>query len=236
MELTVLLPTYNERGSLELLHVRLEQAASAWSSEILVVDDESPDGTGAWVRARAAEGRWRLLERHGRRGLASAVIEGFAEARGEIVVVMDADGSHPPERLAGLVEPIRSGQAEMTLGSRHVAGGSDAGLRGVRRLISWGATTLARPLAHVRDPMSGFFAVDRRILGRAALAPIGYKIALEVLVKCGPKPVLEVPFSFAPRLAGESKLGGGEMVRYLRHLGRLYRWRLSRAGRASRTR
>lgn len=236
MELTVLLPTYNERGSLELLYPRLEKAAAAWDSELLVVDDESPDGTGAWVRARAADGPWRLIERHGRRGLASAVLEGFAGARGRVIVVMDADGSHPPERLAGLVEPIRAGRAEMTLGSRHVVGGNDEGLRGVRRLISWGATTLARPLAHVSDPMSGFFAVDRRILDRAPLAPIGYKIALEVLVKCGPKPVLEVPFRFAPRLAGESKLGGGEMVRYLRHLARLYRWRLSRAGRASRTR
>jgi dolichol-phosphate mannosyltransferase len=236
VELTVLLPTYNERASLELLAVRLESACRAWSSEILVVDDHSPDGTSDWVRGKSAGGLWRVLERPGRAGLASAVIDGFAVSTGAVVVVMDADGSHPPERLAALVEPIRAGSAEMTLGSRHVAGGSDAGLRGVRRLISAGATLLARPLAHVSDPMSGFFALDRRILARAPLAPIGYKIGLELLVKCRPKPVLEIPFDFAPRLAGESKLGGGEMVRYLRHLGRLYRWRLSGSGRASRTR
>ncbi|MCI4335146.1 MAG: polyprenol monophosphomannose synthase [Thermoplasmata archaeon] len=236
MELSVLLPTFNERAALDLLGPRLEAATDRGRCEILVIDDHSPDGTANWVREREAAGRWRVLERPGRAGLASAVIDGFAASSGEIIVVMDADGSHPPELLPALIEPIRSGRAEMTIGSRRLPGGSGPGLGAVRRTISGGATWLARPLAHVTDPMSGFFAIDRRVLGRAPLTPLGYKIGLEVLVKCRPKPVVEVPFRFAARLAGESKLGGAEMMRYLRHLGRLYRWRVVGAGRASSTR
>jgi dolichol-phosphate mannosyltransferase len=95
---------------------------------------------------------------------------------------------------------------------------------------------LARPITRVRDPMSGFFAVKRAVLARARLAPIGYKIALEILVKCRPTPVLEVPYRFEPRLAGESKLGRGEIANYVRHLARLYAWRGRGAGRASSTR
>ncbi|MCI4346388.1 MAG: polyprenol monophosphomannose synthase [Thermoplasmata archaeon] len=236
MELTVLLPTYNEREALELVAGRLEAASRAWESEILVVDDSSPDGTGAWVRGRNGTGGWRLLERPARSGLASAVLDGFRLARGDVIAVMDADGSHPPESLAALVDPIRRGQAEMTVGSRHIPGGSDLGLQGTRRFISGAAALLARPVARTTDPMSGFFAVDRRILGRAPLTPVGYKIGLEVLVKCRPRPVLEVPFRFAPRIAGESKLGGIEILHYVRHLLRLYRWKLVGSHRASSTR
>jgi dolichol-phosphate mannosyltransferase len=236
LELTVLLPTYNERAALDLLAPRLEAVCGGWESEILVVDDGSPDGTGAWVKARASGGRWRLLERPGRAGLASAVLDGFRLAQGSVIAVMDADGSHPPESLPALVDPIRQGKAEMTIGSRHVPGGSDAGLPGMRRLISGSATLLARPVAKTSDPMSGFFAVDRRILGRGPLAPVGYKIGLEVLVKCRPDPVLEVPFRFAPRVAGESKLGGVEILHYVRHLIRLYRWKVGAAHLASSTR
>ncbi|MCI4363290.1 MAG: polyprenol monophosphomannose synthase [Thermoplasmata archaeon] len=236
MELTVLLPTYNERAALEMLAARLEAASGAWESEILVVDDSSPDGTSAWVRNRASSGRWRLLERPGRAGLASAVLDGFRLAQGDVIAVMDADGSHPPESLAALVEPIRRKEAEMTVGSRHIPGGSDLGLQGTRRLISGGAALLARPVARSTDPMSGFFALDRRILDRAALAPVGYKIGLEVLVKCRPSPVLEVPFRFSRRVAGESKLGGVEILHYVRHLIRLYRWKISASHLASSTR
>lgn len=236
MDLTVILPTYNEREAITALRPRLDAVLSAYRAEVLVVDDSSPDGTADWVRSLGPASGWRLHSRSGRQGLASAVVDGFRSARGEVLVVMDADGSHPPETIPRLVEPIRSGAAAFTLASRFVEGGRDEGLHGVRRLISWGAAYLARPLTDVKDPMSGFFAVDRGVLQRADLAPIGYKIALEVIVRCRPVPILEVPFIFTPRIAGTSKLGLRQILGYVRHIGRLYAWRFAGAGRASSTR
>lgn len=206
-----------------------------YASEVLIVDDGSPDGTASFAAALDG-GLYRVLERPSRLGLASAVLEGFRRARGRAIVVMDADGSHPPELIPSLVGPVFDGRAEFVLASRHVPGGSSPGLVGWRRLVSWGAEFLARPLVTVHDSGSGFFAVGRPVLDRAPLAPIGYKIALEVLVRCNPRPVLEVPFAFGPRVAGESKLGSGQVGEYLHHLARLYAWRAFGPRRASRTR
>lgn len=236
MQLTAILPTYNERGCLEPLAPRLERALAPYDAEILVVDDASPDGTAEYVREHSGSVPWRLLERPARSGLASAVRDGFDSARGEVAVVLDADGSHPPETIASLVDPILEHRAEMVLASRELAGGSNEGLVGPRRFLSWGASWLARPLVRVSDPMSGYFAVRRSILPRGVLAPIGYKIGLEVLVKCHPAPVLEVPFRFAPRIAGESKLTRGQVWNYARHVVGLYLWRLGAGHRASSTR
>lgn len=236
-EVTVILPTLHERACLEALRPRLERVLAPYAAEVLVVDDNSPDGTAAWVRGLGGSGIWRLLLRDRPRGLASAVVDGIGAARGRIVVVMDADGSHPPELLPRLLGPIRDGRAEFVLASRFVPGGADAGLGPLRRAISRTAAALARPLTPVSDPMSGFFAVDRSVAARAHLAPVGYKIGLEILVRCRPEPVAEVPYVFAERVAGESKLGGRQVAGYLGHLARLYRFRYGPgAGPASRTR
>ncbi len=226
VQISVILPTLNERAALGLIHDPLVGALAPYRAEVIVVDDSSTDGTIPLVESWAGEGLFHLKVRAGRRGLASAVLEGMALARGEVVVVMDADGSHEPRSIPDVVDPVLQGRAEFVLGSRNVPGGSAPGLPWVRRVISAGAALLARPLTAVRDPMSGFFAVARPVLDRAPLAPVGYKIGLEVLVKCEPDPVLEVPIHFAPRMAGESKLGGVQIGGYVRHLGRLYGWRL----------
>ncbi|MHB8351818.1 MAG: polyprenol monophosphomannose synthase [Thermoplasmata archaeon] len=239
VEVTVILPTLNERACLEALRPRLEAALAPYPAEVLVVDDNSPDGTAGWVRDRVGSGPWRLLLRDRPRGLASAVVEGIAQARGELLVVMDADGSHPPELLPKLLDPLRSGRAEFVLASRFAHHGSDPGLGPLRRAISWSAASLARPLTAVTDPMSGFFSVTRTVTDRAALAPFGYKIALEILVRCRPSPIEEVPYVFTERMAGVSKLGGRQVLGYVGHLARLYRFRYGgggAAGRASRTR
>lgn len=235
-EVSLLVPTLNEATSLGELAPRIVAALAPYRSEILVIDDASTDGTPDAVRALARTGPFRLLERRGERGLSSAVLAGVAATRGAVVVVMDADGSHPPELLPSLIDPVRSGRAAFVLASRHVPGGDAGSMKLSRRLISGGAALLARPLAPVKDPMSGYFAVRRDVLARAPLRPLGYKIGLEVLVKCRPRPIEEVPFRFAPRIAGESKLGGRVIGHYLRHLARLYGWRLSNFGRASSTR
>jgi dolichol-phosphate mannosyltransferase len=235
-DVSVVLPTFNERDAFQLLHRRIESALAGFTAEVIVVDDDSPDGTARAVDEIGRPDLYRILRRPGRLGLASAVLEGVADSTGRAVVVMDADGSHPPELIPQLVHPVLARRSEFVLASRKVPGGSAPGLVGVRRAISWAATMLTWPLSPVLDPMSGYFAFDRSILRRATLRPIGYKIGLEILVRCRPQGVLELPFAFQPRLAGESKLNGTEVRGYLRHLMRLYGWRLSGFGRASRTR
>jgi dolichol-phosphate mannosyltransferase len=225
VEVSLILPTFNERECVDRLHSRIDEALAPYRHEVIVVDDSSPDGTADVVRAIAQTQPYRLMSRPYRSGLSSAVLDGCHVAEGTIVVVMDADGSHPPERLRDLIEPIRDRNAEFVLGSRRVPGGSEPGLPLIRWATSWIAALPARALTSVHDPMSGFFAVRRDVVERTALTPTGFKIALEILVKCRPDPVVEVPFHFADRLAGESKLGPNVIASYARHLVRLYRWR-----------
>jgi len=232
---SIVLPTFNERETLERIHPRLVAAVAGRDAEIVVVDDSSPDGTGDLVRSLAEHGPYRLVERPARSGLASAVLDGFRAARGDRIVVMDADGSHPPETIGPLLEPLERGEAEFVLASRRAPGGSSPGLSRPRQAISFGARMLAWPLIRVSDPMSGFFAFDRRILARNELHPVGYKIALEVLVRCRPSPIREVGFVFSERIAGESKLNGSEVGAYLHHIARLYGFRLSGGARRARS-
>ena len=233
---SVILPTYNERASLEQFDPELQQVLLPLAAEIVVVDDASPDGTAEWARRATGPVAHRVLERKGVRGLASAVWEGIRAARGSVVVVMDADGSHDPSAIPEMVEPILAGRAEFVLGSRWGRGGTAGGLAGSRRVISRGAQLLARPVVRAGDPMSGFFAVRRDVALRVPLAPRGFKIGLEILVRSRPDPVLEVPIRFRPRIAGESKLGGREMREYLWQLAGLYRARVTEGRTASRTR
>jgi dolichol-phosphate mannosyltransferase len=164
----------------------------------------------------------RLMTRVGRRGLSSAVLEGFGLAGGDVLVCMDADLSHPPEAIPALLECLAAG-ADFAIGSRYVPGAStDESWGPFRWLNSKVATLLARPFTKVRDPMAGFFALPRAVFQRAeALSPIGYKIALELIVKCGCTDIREVPIHFANRTFGQSKLSLKEQLNYLKHLKRL---------------
>jgi dolichol-phosphate mannosyltransferase len=233
---SVVVPTYNERDSLTSLYPELCAALTAYASELVVVDDGSPDGTAEYARTLSGAVQCVVRDRGRKLGLASAVQEGFALSHGSVIVVMDADGSHPPAAIPSLVGAVTSGGAEFALGSRYIAGGSSPGLSRSRRIISRVATGLARPLVEVADPMSGFFAFQRQVLRRAPLSPLGFKIGLEVMVRCRPDPIAEIPISFRPRTAGQSKLGQGEIGRYVRHIGRLYGFRIAGSRRASSTR
>lgn len=224
---SVILPTYNERECVQRLSPRLEAFFRKVPGECIVVDDSSPDGTAEEVRRLEKQAPFRLISRPRKMGLASAVLTGIRAARGEVVIVMDADGSHPPELLPSLIRPLLEGRSEFVAGSRRLPK-DRPGFSGVRVLASKAAALLARPLTSVEDPMSGFFAFRRHILDRAEMDPIGYKIGLEILAKCQPSPLTEVPYSFGARLAGESKLGPNEIRDYVHHVVRLYRWRLSR--------
>ena len=227
----VVVPTYREAENLPELAERVRAALTNWSGcyEVIVVDDDSRDGTDKVVEGLAADGHpVRLITRRGERGLSSAVIRGFQESRADLLVCMDADLSHPPEALPELLAELNQPGTDMAVGSRYVPGAStdqDWGL--FRRLNSTVATFLARPFTSIRDPMSGFFALPRQVFERAeSLNPIGYKIALELLVKCRCRGVREIPIHFADRKRGQSKLSLKEQLKYVCHLGRLAAFKL----------
>ena len=222
-----MVPTYNEKENLDELVRRVQQACSSagLSAELVVVDDNSPDGTGARAEEIAKTENVKVVHRSGKLGLSSAVLEGFKAASGSILVVMDADLSHPPEKIPEMVSKIESGEADVVVGSRYVKGGSVENWPFTRRIISKGATLLARWLTKVKDPMSGFFALKRSVIEGVPLDPVGYKIGLEILVKGKYAKAVEVPIHFADRKAGKSKLGGGEYLRYIDHVFMLYEFR-----------
>jgi len=233
-DLSVVIPTYCEAANLPRLVWRLCLALNAaeLNAEILIVDDDSPDRTAEICRGLAQAFPLRLIVRRGERGLATAVLRGLREARGRALVVMDADLSHPPEAVPRLAAALDAG-ANFAIGSRYVAGGSvDANWGRFRRLNSKAATLLARGLTPARDPLAGFFALRRETFERACgLAPMGYKIGLELLVKSGAQSVIETPIAFRDRTHGSSKLTLRQQWLYLRHLGRLYRFQLRHGGR-----
>jgi dolichol-phosphate mannosyltransferase len=230
-DVSVVVPAFREAPNLRPLAERVFAATrgAGLDAELIIVDDSSGDGSAEIVADLAALFPVRIIVRTNERGLSSAVLRGFQEARGPFLVVMDADLSHPPEAIPDLVAPVREGRADFALGSRYVSGGHiDQDWSLFRHLNSRIATWLARPLTSVRDPMSGFFCLARASLERAApLNPVGYKIALELIVKTRSRRCLEVPISFADRAAGTSKLTAREQLRYLRHLARLYWFRIA---------
>jgi len=219
----VIVPTYNEKDNIDELVQRISKASPG--AEIVIVDDNSPDGTSARARELSKSFNIKIITRSGKLGLSSAVMEGFAAASGDTLVVMDADLSHPPEKLPEMVGKIESGAAELVFGSRHVEGGSIGNWPFYRKVVSKGAALLARGLTEVKDPMSGFFALKRSVIDGVALDPVGYKIGLEILVKGKYSKVVEIPIRFANRKAGKSKLGGSEMLRYIDHVSMLYEHR-----------
>jgi dolichol-phosphate mannosyltransferase len=226
--ISIVVPTYREAESIPLLARAIDDVLGGKESyELLFVDDDSQDGSEAAVETLARTQPVRIVVRRGERGLATAVLRGIAETSGEQIVVMDADLSHPPSAIPEMVRLLRSGEADFVIGSRYVAGGSIHENWGLfRTLNSRVPSLLARPLAAVRDPMSGFFALRRPDMpdpGR--LAPIGYKIGLEILVRGEFEKVREIPIHFAERRAGASKLTIREQLRFLEHVARLYRYR-----------
>jgi dolichol-phosphate mannosyltransferase len=234
-DISIIVPAMNEATNLPPLLARIAEAMDGLRYDVIVVDDGSSDGTPETCAALSSRYPVQLhVRQQPRGGLSGAVLKGFELARGNVLVVMDADLQHPPERLPALIAPLLSGEADFVLGSRHADGGSVGGEWGLmRRLNSKVATWLARPLAgSISDPMSGYFALRRESLLQAkTLEPLGYKIALELLCKCRFRQVREIPIDFGVRLHGRSKLTIGEQVKYLRHLGRLAQWTLRERGR-----
>jgi dolichol-phosphate mannosyltransferase len=226
LHISLIVPTLNEAANLAPLAGRVQQALAGRAYELLIVDDNSRDNTIDVCQALSQQFPLRLITRKTPAdGLSGAVLAGLREARGRVLVVMDGDLQHPPEKLPELVAPIEDNTADFVIGSRYTTGGSiETGWTFYRAINSRIATVLARPFSgKISDPMSGFFALRRdNFLNARHLTPLGYKIALELICKTRAKRVLEVPIHFARRAAGESKLSLKEQFRYLEHLSRLY--------------
>ena len=223
---TVVLPTYQEFESLPSLIEALKEvrAQELQHLQLIIVDDYSDDGTEQLIKDFDQE--WiKLIVRKEDRGLSSAVIRGLQESSTEYCVVMDADGSHPASAIPAMVQAILEG-ADFAVGSRYVLGGTtEDGWGMLRWLNSKIATLMARPFTKVLDPMSGFLAFRKTTFEQAKeLNPVGYKIGLELIVKCGCKQVSEVPIHFSTRQLGHSKLTLGVQFEYLQHVIRLLRY------------
>jgi len=162
------------------------------------------------------------VRRPGKAGLASAVVAGFAAAKGDVLLVMDADLSHPPEVAPKLADAIASG-ADLAVGSRYVAGGGVMDWPMKRQVVSRVACLMGQVLVPVRDSTSGFFALRRSVIDGVTLNPIGFKIGFEVMARGTYKKVVEVPYTFRDRELGSSKFGQREVVQYVQQLGQVAR-------------
>jgi dolichol-phosphate mannosyltransferase len=229
IRLSLAIPTYNESKNVEellrnltaLLESRLGDAY-----EIIIVDDDSPDGT--WQLAQRLMSRYprlRVMRRQRERGLSTAVIRGWQVATGDVFAVIDADLQHPPEVILQLWDKVEAG-AEMAVASRNVEGGGVSDWRVARRILSRGAqliglAVLPSVVGRVTDPMSGYFMVQRGVIEGIELSPLGYKILVEILGRARPVRISEVPYIFRERARGESKVTWRVNRDYLRHLVRL---------------
>jgi dolichol-phosphate mannosyltransferase len=219
--LTVVVPCFNERPNVAPLVARLDAALYGIRWEVIYVDDNSPDGTAAEVRRIGqTDPRVRCIRRIGRRGLASAVIEGALSSSAQFVAVIDGDLQHDETKLLEMLAALQTGRYDLAVGSRHAEGGGDAGLASRwRRMLSDSGIRLAQHFLPMRlgDPMSGFFMLPRPLFESLAanLTGQGFKILLDLALSApAPLRVIEIPFMFHERTAGKSKLDALVLVQF----------------------
>ena len=224
--LSIVVPTYNERDRLATLVAAIFEAyrKEGLDGELVIVDDNSPDGTGALADELARQYRIKVLHRAGKLGLGTAVIEGFAAASAPIVGVIDGDLSHPPAMLPRMLAVMRAHDADIVIGSRYIPGGGTRNWGVGRLLMSRAACLLARGVTPVRDATSGFFLIRKALAREVTISAGGFKICLELLVRGRPRTVVEVPYVFEGRTAGESKMNLREALGYLDQLQDLRRF------------
>lgn len=223
----MVVPTYNERDRLgELVTTLFRVSAEAGLElELVVVDDNSPDGTGALADELARTRRMRVVHRAGKLGLGTAVVAGFAAATAQVLGVMDADFSHPPALVPEMLAVFNATRADVLVASRYVPGGGTANWPFKRRLLSRAGCLLARPLSPIRDAASGFFLIRRAIAEGVTIKAGGFKICLELIVRGSATRLVEIPYRFDDREQGESKMSWREATGYLVQLRDLYRLR-----------
>ena len=222
LEVSVVSPTFNERPNIRPLVAKLHEALAGVEWEVIFVDDNSPDGTAAEVKAVAAEDpRVRCLKRVGRRGLAGAVLEGAMASAAPYVVVIDADLQHDETIIPKMLAALRAGQTDLVIATRYLEPeGLSTGLSATRQRGSRLATWLCRLVlkTDISDPVSGFFMARREVWEAAApkLSTEGFKVLFDIIASYpGQLRVAETPYRFRDRLEGESKLDSRVVVDYL---------------------
>ena len=232
-EVSIIIPTYNESENIiQILKSIGEHIPKDIATEAIVVDDNSPDGTGKIVEDYINDAQNKtgytigVIHRKTKSGLSSAILDGIQHSTGEIVVIMDSDFSHPPKIIPQLIEEIKTSKCDIVIASRFVPGGAINGWSTKRKLISKTAKGIAKAGLGVNesDPMSGFFAFKRKILDGIKFDAIGYKMLLEILVKTKGAKVKEIPYTFTDRTRGSSKLDSSTMLDYVKSVWRLYRY------------
>lgn len=217
----LVVPTLNEAGNIKALLDRsmaaLSESPVQW--EIIVVDDESTDSTDEIARRYAeSDARIRLVTRHGCRGLAGAITNGWAQSEADILGVIDADLQHPPELLPALIDAVRDG-FDLAIASRYVRPHSMDSWSPIRRMISRLSVLASAPVQRralkVKDPMSGFFVLRRECIAGLSFQPTGFKLLLEILTRGNIEFIQEIPFKFATRQHGKSKANLMTAINYV---------------------
>ena len=232
-QISIIIPTYNEsQNIISILKSIGSNLPKNLHTEAIVVDDNSPDGTGKLVEdylknfKKMADYTIEIIHRKAKDGLGSAILKGIQQAKGDTIVVMDSDFSHPPQIIPKLIESIKKYQYDIVVASRYIKGGKIQGWSLKRKFMSKFATLIAKKGLGIdaKDPMSGFFAFKRNIIKGLNIDAIGYKILLEILVKTKDVNIKEIPYTFQDRKFGSSKLNIKTIFDYSRSVLKLYRY------------
>ena len=227
MMISIVMPTYNEEENIRDILIRIVNVMNIahLSYEIIVVDDSSLDET-VNIAMDILNGYGKVICRIGKsRSLSLSVIDGINAASGQIVVVMDADGSHPPELIGEFYNQLALG-FDLVIASRYIPGGGIRGLSLSRKIISYGACLLGKLVTSVHDNTSGYFCLRRFCLEGVNLTPLGFKIGLEIFVKAKYRHYKEIPYIFSKRVKGKSKLDSKVIVEYILQVIKLLRYRI----------
>ncbi|MFN3301763.1 MAG: polyprenol monophosphomannose synthase [Patescibacteria group bacterium] len=226
--ISLIIPTYKEKENIGKLLFSISQL-NLQDFEVIVVDDNSPDKTAEEVEKMMAvlPLKIKLIKRKGKRDLSLSVLDGFKVAKGEILGVMDADFSHPPEIIPQILKELK--EYDLVIASRKIPGSEIRNWPLKRKITSGFATFLAKILKpEISDPLSGFFFFKRKIIEGLKLSPIGYKIGLEIFVKGRYKNFKEVSYIFEERKGGKSKLNWKVVFKFLFHILRLWLWKITK--------
>ena len=222
--ISVVVPTYNEAENVGNLVNQIEYALRGIEYEVIFVDDSTDDTVDAIKAVMKENANVRMEHRETEKGLATAVLKGFSLANGDYIAVMDADLQHPPTILRSMYAVMETG-VDFCVPSRFIPGGSDGGLGPYRKLVSGVARYIGKimlpSLRKITDPTSGLFMFRRAVIEGADLRPIGWKIMVEVLAMGTYKSVVEIPYKFQARPAGESKLSSKVTIEYLKQVAEL---------------
>jgi len=240
---SIIIPTYNESENILRLIREIEKnLPTSDFTEIVIVDDNSPDGTGKLVEnyinqqknitekdgsPKTKNYRIKIVHRIGKNGLIPAIMDGVKQSSGLNVIIMDADFSHPPDVIPKMMQELKMNPNSIIIGSRYIEGGKVVGWPKKRRLLSMGASILARfglNVRRVKDPMSGLFALPRELIQNISIDTKGYKILLEILVKNKEIPTKEIPYTFIDRQSGKSKMDRNVIMNYAEAIWQLYRY------------